>query len=267
MNVFFQTLFSFLAAFVTGKILPAAILFALGVLVVQVVMKTVAALLEKSKLEKAAHSLIKSVTSVVLYGLLALMVASKLGIDVTSVIALAGVLTLAVSLAIQNALANVVGGFTLLYTHPFHSGDFVEIAGQSGTVEEIGLTYTKLATFDNKLVSIPNSAVTAAQIINYSTTGTRRVDIAVSASYDAPVEKVLETLYTAAKIPGVLDTPAPDAVVTKYGDSAIEYSLRVWCKTADYWTVLFTINGSLQGLFKENGVEMTYPHLNVHLDK
>ena len=115
-----------------SKVLPAVVIALLGLWAIKAVKKLLGRILEKSGLEKAAHSLIKSVVSVVLYGLLALMVASRLGVDVTGIIALASVLTLAVSLAVENALANVMGGFTLLYTQPFHSGDFVEIAGQSG---------------------------------------------------------------------------------------------------------------------------------------
>ena len=131
---------------------------------------------------------------ILLYALLALIVASKLGIDVTGIIALASVATLAISLALQNALANVFGGFVLLSTHPFHSGDFVEIAGQSGTVEEIGMTYTRLATPDNKQVSIPNSAVVAAQIVNYTASGTRRVEVKVCASYTDEPQTVIDAL-------------------------------------------------------------------------
>ena len=254
-------------ALIQNKLLPALVLALLGIWVIRTVLKVLTRVLDKSGLEKAAHSLIKSVASVVMYVLLALMVASKLGIDVTGIIALASVLTLAVSLAVENALANVLGGFTLLYTHPFHSGDFVEIAGQSGTVKEIGLAYTKLTTGDNKLVSIPNSAVTSAQIVNYSIVGTRRVDISVTASYDAPVDTVLEALKEAANVPTAMFTPAPFAAVKNYGDSAIEYVLQVWTSSGDYWTTLFEVNRNIKICFDSKGIEMTYPHLNVHLDK
>ena len=195
------------------------------------------------------------------------MVASKLGIDVTGVVALASVLTLAISLSVQNTLTNVISGFTLLYTKPFIAGDFVEIAGQSGTVREVGLTYTKLITADNKCISIPNGNVTSAQIINYTVMGTRRAEILVSASYDAPVEKVLEALLQAAKVETALETPAPAAVVKNYGDSAIEYQLFVWSVSGDYWSTLCTVKKNVKVIFDAQGIEMTYPHLNVHLDK
>ena len=262
-----RSVFSFLGTFTVSKILPAVVIAAVGFLILSLLLKAITNLLNKSKLEKAAHSLILSVLKVVGYVLLALIIASKLGIDVTGIVALASVLTLAVSLALQNLLSNVIGGFTLLYTKPFASGDFVEIAGQSGTIMEIGLSYTKLSTADNKLVSLPNSAVVAAQIVNYTTNGSRRVDINVSAAYTMPVEKVLEALREAGNVPTALPEVAPFAAVSKYGESAIEYVLQVWCGADDYWATLFNTNQNIKAVFDAKGIEMTYPHLNVHLGK
>ena len=263
----FTTMIMGLTTLLAGSLLPALLIAAAGAFLIKAVLRLLGRLLDKSQLEKAAHSLILSVARVVMYVLLALIVADKLGVDVSGIIALASVLTLAVSLAVENALANVFGGFTLLSTKPFHSGDFVEIAGQSGTVKEIGLAYTKLVTGDNKMVSIPNSAVTSAQIVNYSVTGKRRVDVTVSASYDAPMETVLEALKEAAELPTVLQEPAPFAAVKGFGESAIDYLVQVWCESPDYWTTLFELNRNIKVCFDKKGVEMTYPHLNVHLDK
>lgn len=262
-----DTLISTVFAALTTSLLPAVLILVIGILAIRVVNRIVKTTLEKSKLEKAAYSLIQSVMNVVLYVLLGLIVATRLGIDVTSIVALASVLTLAVSLALQNMLANVIGGFTILSTTPFHSGDYVEIAGQAGTVDEINMTYTKLVTPDQKLISIPNSAVIAAQIVNYSASETRRVDVNVSASYEAPVQMVIDALVQAGTVDNVLTDPAPFAVVTAYGESAIEYSLRVWVKNADYWDVYFTVTQKVKKIFDEQGIKMTYPHLNVHLDK
>ena len=126
--------------FLTGTVVKAVILLVIGVLVIRLVMNLLKKTLEKSKLEKAAHTLILSLARAAMYILLFLCVASSIGIDVTGIVALASVLTLALSLALQNMVSNIIGGFTILYTHPFHSGDYVEIAGQSGTVEEINMT-------------------------------------------------------------------------------------------------------------------------------
>lgn len=252
---------------VAGTVLKAALIAAIGLLLIRLVGQFLDKALEKTKLEKAAYSLIKTLVKTVMAVLLALIVASSLGIDVTGIVALASVLTLAVSLALQNMLANVIGGFTLLYTKPFHAGDYVEIAGQSGTIQEVGIAYTRLSTVDNKFISIPNSSVVAAQIVNYSSADTRRVDVAVTASYDAPVATVEAALQAAAQVPGVLEDPAVFVSVTGYGDSAISYVVRAWCNSADYWDVHFAITHKIKEQFDANGIQMTYPHLNVHLDK
>ena len=256
-----------LAQLLSSNILKAVVALIIGFLAIRIINKLILVTLEKSKLEKAAHSLITSLAKAAMYILLGLIVASTLGIDVTSIVALASVLTLALSLALQNMVSNIIGGFTILYTHPFHSGDYVEIAGQGGTVKEINMTYTMLSTPDNKLISIPNSAVVAAQITNYSAAETRRVDVTVSASYTVPTQKVIDALVLAGTVDKSLVDPAPMAVVSAYGESAIQYSLRLWVKSADYWDVFFQVNQRVKNIFDEQGIAMTYPHLNVHLDK
>ncbi len=245
----------------------SVIILIIGVFAVRIIRRLLKTSLEKTRLEKAAHSLITSLAGAAMYILLGLTVASSLGIDVTSIVALASVLTLALSLALQNLVSNILGGFTILYTHPFHSGDYVEIAGQGGTVKEINMSYTMLATADNKLISIPNSSVVAAQIVNYSAAETRRVEVLASASYDAPTQKVMDALIQAGTVDQVLLDPAPVAVITAYGDSAIQYSLRLWVKTPDYWDVYFLVNQRVKDIFDEQGIEMTYPHLNVHINQ
>ena len=259
---------SALSEMTLSNIVPTALMLIVGTLAVKVILKLAKKSLAKTRLERAAASLIYSLLKVILFLLLGLMAAAKLGIDVTGVVALASVASLALSLALQDSLSNVIGGLLLLSHHPFHTGDFVEIAGQAGTVQTIDITYTKLTTGDNKTISIPNSAVVASQIVNYSTSGTRRVDISVSASYDTPIETVKAALLAAAKLDAVLDTPAaPFAAVMSYGESAINYCLRVWTSADEYWNVFFTINENIKTEFDKAGVQMTYPHLNVHIDK
>lgn len=258
---------SFMESSLFKNLCTAVVILVIGVLMIRVLMKLIEASLSRSRLEKAAHSLILSLTRTTMYLLLFLIAASALGIDVSSVVALASVLTLALSLALQNMVSNIIGGFTILYTRPFHSGDFVEIAGQSGTVREINMTYTVLVTFDNRIVSIPNSAVVAAQIVNYTSADCRRVEIDVSASYQTPTQKVLDALVLAGTVDNALLEPAPAAVITGYGESAIGYNLRIWVKPEDYWDVYYLVMQRIKDTFDQQGIEMTYPHLNVHLDK
>jgi small conductance mechanosensitive channel len=250
-----------------GRIIPFILILLVGLIVTRIITTIVNKALSKSKLEKAAHGLIKSLVRAVLFLLLGLIAASSLGIDVTGIIALASVLTLAVSLSVQNALTNVIGGITLLYTKPFKSGDFVEIAAESGTVQEIGMSYTKLQTPDNKIIYIPNSAVVSADIINYTVSGTRRVDFIVSASYNTPTQTVIQALHEAAKVPGVLTDPAPFAALNRYGENSIEYTLRVWTAAENYWDVNFAVNENIREAFQKGGVEFSYPHLNIHVAK
>ena len=259
--------FNSLGWFTMDRLLPAAVILAVGVLAIRVVMKLAATILAKSKLDPVAHGLILKAIRVVLYILLGLMVASKLGIDVSGIVALASVLTLAVSLSVQDLLTNLISGFTLLYTKPFLADDFVEIAGQSGTVKEIGLTYTKLQTPDNKLVSIPNGAVTSAQIVNYTVTGTRRVDVTVCVSYDMDPEAVIAALAKAGQVPTALSAPAPFAAVRNYRESTVEYVLQIWSTADDYWTTLFDANKNVKAVFAAEGVKFSYPHVVVHNEK
>ncbi len=258
-------LFSALRTFAADKLMPAMAFLVVGILAVIILQKLLKATLSKLKMDRQLAKLILGVVKPILWILLGLIVAAMLDIDVTSIVALASVLTLAISLSLQGLLGNVFGGFTLLYTKPFQPEDYVEIAGQAGTVKEVGLAYTKLATPDNKLISIPNSAVVAAEIVNYTTTGTRRVDITVTASYDSEPEEVIAALLSLTDMPQILRDPAPAAVVTAYGDSSISYCLRVWTATADYWDVNNSILARVKSTFAQRGIQMTYPHLNIHM--
>ncbi len=248
-------------------LLPAVVLLGIGLLVVKGVMKLIDRSLARSRLEKAAVSLIRSLLRVVLYVLLGMIVAERLGVNVSGVLALSTVVSLAVSLSLQDMLANIVGGFTVLTNHPFKAGDYVEVAGQSGTVQSIDITYTKLTTPDNKVISIPNSSVVSSQIVNYSTSESRRVEFSVSVSYDAPIAQVKQALLEAAQVDQVLQDPTPFVGLSKYGESAMEYTLRLWVPNSSYWDVYYAVNEEIQCALQRHGVTMTYPHLTVHLEQ
>ena len=263
----FQNFLNSVGSFLLVTVLPLAIILVAGILLIQLAIKLLRKALVKAKLEKVAGNLIVTLIQIILYGLLCLILAAKMGIDVTGIVALASVLTLAVSLAVQTLLTNVISGFTLLYTKPFRAGDYVEVGGQAGSVKSIGLTYTELTTPDNKNIFIPNSAVTAAEIVNYTVLGTRRVEITITASYDSPIDGVLEALKEAAQVETRLPDKEPFVAVKNYGESAIEYVLHIWSTADDYWTTLFDVNKRIKEVFDAKDLRMTYPHLNVHLDK
>ena len=201
-----------------------------------------------------------------LYLLTALIVAGSLDIDVTSLIAVISVFGLAVSLAVQDVLGNVAGGMVLLFSKPFTLGDYVSTADGEGEVAEITLTHTKLDTPAGQRVMLPNSKLMAGQIVNYTVRGVRRADHAVSASYDDAPEAVRRACLRALeRTPGILPDPAPQVVLTAYGESSIEYRVRFWAKTEDYWDAHFRSLEEIHRAFAEDGVTMTYNHLNVHI--
>lgn len=258
---------NFIKSLTLEKLTPSIVLVAAGILVIRLLMKLFDKALERSRLQRTANSMLRSGMKILLYFLLGLMVCSQLGVDVSSLVALLSVVSLAVSLAVQGTLSNTVGGIMLLATHPFTAGDYVEIGTVGGTVLEVGLTYTRLVTPDNKVISIPNSTATTQEITNFSASGSRRVEIMTSASYDSPAATVKQALLEAAAIPAVLAEPAPFVGVQSYGDSAITYVLRVWCEAKDYWDVYYAVNERIKERFDAAGVVMTYPHLNVHLER
>lgn len=255
-----------LAQITTNKIFEAVIVAAAGLLVVKLLLKLLDRALYRSQLDGTLKKLLHSLLKGALLFVTVIVVLERLGIEVTSLVAVLSVIGLAFSLALQNFLSNVAGGMQLLASRPFKVGDFVEAGGCSGTVTEVGMFYTRLATYENKLIQIPNSAIVSANIINHFALPTRRVDLFVSASYDAPLDLVMGTLLGLARAHElVLDDPAPATHVKEYGDNAIEYALRVWCASGDYWTVYNDLIDSFKPAFDKAGIAMTYPHVNVHM--
>ena len=261
-----EGLWNSLRQITASNIFSAVIAAVVSLIVIKILLTVLDRALSRSKLDMSLQKLLRNLLQGALWFVAAIIVLECLDIEVTSLVAVLSVVGLAFSLALQNFLSNVAGGMQLLASHPFKLGDFVEAGGCSGTVTEIGLFYTKLTTPDNKLVELPNSSIMSANIINYSAQPTRRVEIKVSASYEAPTERVLNLLREAvANHPLTLADPEPMIHVDNYGDHAIGYVIRVWCATADYWTVYFDLMDGMKPAFDAAGVEMTYPHVNVHM--
>ena len=241
---------------------------ALGLIAIRVILTILDRILDRSKTLERLHVYIRSAVKVVLILLLILMAASALGVDVTAVIALFSVVGLAVSLALQNTLANLAGGIMLLVSHPFETGDYIESDGVQGTVSGVDLAYTAVTTNDNKEIYIPNSQLSGAKIVNYNRLGRRRIDASYSASYDAPTDQVKAALREAlARFPKILPDPEPEICLTQFGDSAITYVVRAWVDSKDYWSTFYGLQEAVRETFAAHGVEMTYNHLNVHMIK
>ena len=226
----------------------------------------VAKLLDRSAMDQRVRLYVRKGLRTLLIVLTALIVAGSLGVDVTSLIAVVSVFGLAVSLAVQDVLGNVAGGMVLLFTKPFILGDYIAAGEGEGTVAEITLTHTKLDTPSGQRVMLPNSKLTAGQIVNYSVRGVRRADHTVTASYDDGTEAVRSACLKALeRTPNILPDPAPQVVLTGFGESSVEYHVRFWAKTEDYWDAHFRSLEEIRRAFAEDGVTMTYNHLNVHI--
>ncbi len=249
-----------------GRLLSALLLLLVCLAVVRLLLGMTRRLVGRAALDERIKRYILRGVRAFLYLLTALVMAGSLNIDVSSLIALVGVFGLAVSLAVQDVLGNVAGGMVLLFSKPFTLGDYVSTADGEGEVAEITLTHTKLDTPAGQRVMLPNSKLMAGQIVNYTVRGVRRADHAVSASYnDAPEAVRSACLKALSRTPNILPDPAPQVVLTAYGESSIEYRVRFWAKTEDYWDAHFRSLEEIHRAFAEDGVTMTYNHLNVHI--
>lgn len=249
-----------------GRVLASLALLLACLAAARLILKLARKLLERTGLEERVRGYALRGVKTAAYLVAGLIFAGSLGIDVSSLIALASIFGLAVSLAVQDILSNVAAGIELLLAKPFALGDYVSAGDAEGEVAEMSLTHTKLDTPGGQRVMLPNSALAAAQIVNYTVRGVRRADHAVTASYDDDPEAVRRACLRALeRTPGVLPDPAPQVVLAGYGESAIEYRVRFWAGTADYWDAHFRSLEELRRAFAEEGVTMTYSHLNVHI--
>ena len=207
----------------------------------------------------ALQGFISSLANIILKVLLIVSVASMIGVETTSFVAAIGAAGLAIGLALQGSLANFAGGVLILLFRPFRIGDWIEAQGISGTVDSIQIFHTVLRTGDNKTVIVPNGNLSNGIITNYNRQPTRKVVFDVGVDYDADLQKAREVLLELAKDERVLADPAPVAVVSTLGDSAITLSLRVWVKTSDYWDVLFQFNELSRDRLKAAGIDIPFP--------
>ena len=239
-----------------GALLGAVVTLVVCILAVRIITVLLRRVLGKTTLEQRVSKYIVSTVRFVLW----------LGIPVTSLVALFSVVSLAVSLAVQNVLANVAGGLVLLVTKPFTVGDYIDTPSGEGTVREMSLTYTFLETMEGQRLAVPNSTLSSGKIINYSTLATRRLQHKITASYDDAAADVRRACLTAVgRTANVLADPAPVVYVSSYGESSIEYIVRCWTKTEDYWPAHYQLLEEIRTAFNEAGVEMCYNHLNVHI--
>ncbi len=265
-NIDLSSLSKLLGNLTLETVLSSLFLLLAGLIAVKLVLHGVRRVLKHTQLDERLQRFVVSGLRVLAYVVLVIIVAQHLGIPSTSLVALLSVASLAISLAVQGMLSNVAGGMMLLSSRPIALGDYVEIAGMTGYVDEIGLMYTKLHTENNQAVMLPNSSISTERITNYTTLGRRRIVLKIGASYDAAVDDVRQALLeAAATIPELHSDPAPAVYLSAYLDSAIEYTIFCWCDCGVYLTTMLRLNEAVKVAFDSHGIEIPYNHLNVHI--
>ncbi|MEG1059999.1 MAG: mechanosensitive ion channel family protein [Oscillospiraceae bacterium] len=255
-----------IGGFTVSRLLSALVVLMICLIATKVLMRFAGRAIDRTRVEKTLHVFIKSSLKILLLFLTAIITLGMLGIPVTSLIAVFSVAGLAVSLAIQGVLSNLAGGIQILLAKPFLAGDYIDVNGIGGTATEIGLTHTKLTTPDNKIIFVPNSSITASQIINYSGNATRRIDVCINVPYESTCCDIKALLISAAEsTDGVLQEPKPFSAISKFGDSSIEYLLRIWVATDDYWNTFYELNNRIKTEFDRTGIQMACNNMNIHM--
>lgn len=266
----FEQLFNKLVEFATTtgfKLIAVIVLVIVSMKAIKWLKKWIKTSPKLDKIDSSLRSFAVSFISVVLYAILFVTVLMILGVPATSFIAVLTTCAAAIGLALQGSLSNFAGGIMILLFKPFKVGDYIEAAGESGVVSEISVVYTELLTLDNKRITIPNGTLTNSVIENYSSEELRRVDLTFNTAYDCDMETVKRVIGKVIENnPMALKNPAPFVRLSEHGDSALTYTVRIWCKNADYWDVNFDTIESVKKAFDENGIKIPYNQIDVHID-
>ncbi|WP_336919942.1 small-conductance mechanosensitive channel MscS [Vibrio cholerae] len=250
------------------NVISAILILFIGNLVVKGVAGSVANVLKKKEMDKAVVDFIHGLVRYTLFIIVLIAALSRIGVQTASVVAVIGAAGLAVGLALQGSLSNFAAGVLIVTFRPFKSGDYVEIGGVAGSVDSIQIFQTVLKSPDNKMVVVPNSAVIGGAITNYSRHETRRVDMVIGVSYKSDLQKTKRVLReTLEKDPRILKDPDMTIGVLTLADSSINFVVRPWCKTADYWAVYFDSMQAIKEALDANGIEIPFPQMDVHLNK
>ena len=248
------------------QVLGAILILVLGYIAAKIVKKIVAKLMDKAKVEPTLTRFVASLASIGVLAFAVIAALSKAGIQTTSFIAVLGAAGLAIGLALQGSLANFAGGVMLILFKPCKAGDFIEGAGTMGTIEEVGIFTTILATPDNKTVIVPNAKLTGDNITNYTRKGTRRVDMVIGVAYDADLKQTAEVIAGVLEADErVLAEPETTIAVCELGDSSVNFAVRPWVNATDYWGVLFDTLETVKIKLDEAGIGIPFPQRDVHL--
>lgn len=250
------------------SILGAIITFIVGWWLIQIVLKILVKVLEKSKIEKSLVGFLRTLADFLLKMILIITTLSMVGVDMTPFFAILGGLAVAVGIALKDSLGNFAAGVMILFFKPLKVGDYIETSGVSGTVLEIQIMTTVLKTPDNKHIIIPNGKVVTSVITNYSREETRRLNLVFGVGYESDMEKVRGLLKEIIESDErILQEPAPQILMSELANSSVNFSVRMWTKASDYWNVNFDMYEKVFKVFNDNGINIPYPQVDVHINQ
>jgi len=250
------------------NIVMALAIFIIGKIIVNIIVKITKKVMVKGKVDEILINFISSIIKTILLLFVIIASLNQLGVDTTSLIALIGAAGLAIGLALQGTLQNLASGVMLIIFRPFDAGHFVETAGVSGVIEQIGIFTTTMRTGDNREIIIPNGEIFGGTITNFSKRSTRRVDMVFGIGYDDDIKKAKDIMLRILdEDERVLKEPAPLVAVAELADSSVNFNVRPWCATADYWGVYFDTHEKIKLAFDAEGISIPYPQMDVHQDK
>ena len=248
------------------KVLAALAIFIIGRWVAMAIRRGVRRMMERSAVYTMSVSFVGSIVYIALLAFVVIAALGQLGIQTTSFIAILGAAGLAVGLALQGSLANFAAGFLMIIFRPFKVGDFIEGAGVAGIVKDMQIFTTTLKTGDNKIIIIPNAKISGDNITNYSAEENRRVDMTVGVAYDADLSKVRDVLNDIiSKDERIQSDPPPQVAVAELADSSVNFIVRVWTKSGDYWGVKFDATETIKNRFDEAGIGIPFPQRDIHI--
>ena len=248
------------------KLAVSILLFVIGRLITKALVRTLREGKAARKMEPTVAHFLANFVNVVLYIILVVTVIAIMGVPMASVVAAIASAGVAIGLALQGALSNFAGGIMILLFHPFRVGDYIEVGGFSGTVDDIDVFYTFLKTPDNKNVTVPNGSIMSNSVVNYSVNGTRRVDLTIGVAYGSDIDRVKAILLEeGSQHELVLKDPEPFCRLTTQGDSALTFTLRLWTETANYWQVNFDVLEAVHKRLEAEGIEIPFPQVDVHM--
>lgn len=251
----------------TPKVITALLILIVGLYLIKVIIKSSRKLMDKRGIDITLQKFLGNLGGWILKILLFITVISQLGVATTSFAAIIAAAGLAIGLALQGSLGNFAGGVLIMIFKPFRIGDLIEAQGEIGVVKEIEIFTTKLTGLSNKEIIIPNGSLSNGNIVNYSTEGTRRVDLVFGVSYDADIKQTKDVLMKVlTSNDKVLKDPKPSVTVLELADSSVNFAVRPWCKTEHYWDVYFDTTEKAKLELDKAGIEIPYPH-RVNINK